>query len=348
MSVEQYIIAFLLAFSISFLAIPLVKKLAFKIGAVDVPDVRKIHKQPLPRIGGLAIFLGFLLPFLLYFDLNRRLWGFLAALLIVFIVGFIEDIRGLSVWSKLSWQVVAAIAVLAGGIGIVAVMNPVAGGFIFLDEWRMPVEMLGLGFNIIPIANLVSIIWIVGMINTINFLDGMDGLASGISIIAALTLFAIALSPAVDDPSLAMLAIILTGSLLGFLVYNWHPSSIFMGDSGAFTIGLILAVITIYSGSKIAVGVLVLGVAILDGLWAVTRRLYNRRSPFAPDRGHIHHQLLDSGLTQPQVVTHLYIVAAVIGATVVFYGAISAFVALLIMLVLTVSIVRIRAAMLDS
>ncbi|MEX0934613.1 MAG: MraY family glycosyltransferase, partial [Candidatus Saccharimonadales bacterium] len=221
--------------------------------------------------------------------------------------------------------------------------NPIAGGFIFLDDWRIPVEVLGLGFNIIPIANLVSIIWIVGIINTVNFLDGMDGLASGVSIIAALTLFAIALTPAVNDSNLALLTMMLSGSLLGFLLYNWHPSSIFMGDSGAFTIGLILAVITIYSGSKIAVGVLVLGVAIFDAAWAVARRLYNRKSPFAPDRGHIHHQLLDSGLSQPQVVMHLYIVAAIIGATAVFYDGITAFVVLLIMIVLTVSIARIRA-----
>ncbi|MEX0919641.1 MAG: MraY family glycosyltransferase [Candidatus Saccharimonadales bacterium] len=338
----DHLIVFSVAFAVSFLAIPLVKKLAIRIEAMDVPDSRKIHSKPLPRIGGLAIFLGFIIPFLIYFDLDRRLWGFLIALLIVFLVGFVEDVRGLGVWQKLSWQAIAAVAVLAGGIGIVAVTNPVAGGFIFLDSWRIPVEVLGLGFNIIPLANLVSVIWIVGIINTVNFLDGMDGLASGISIIAALVLFAISLTPAVDNSNLALLTMMLSGSLLGFLLYNWHPSSIFMGDSGAFTIGLILAVITIYSGSKIAVGVLVLGVAIFDAVWAVTRRLYNRQSPFAPDRGHIHHQLLDSGLSQTQVVMHLYIVAGIIGATAVFYGGITAFTVLLIMIVLTVSIARIR------
>ncbi len=340
----DYLIAFALAFSVTALSIPLVKKLAFRVGAVDIPNARKIHSKPLPRIGGAAIFIGFMVPFLINFELDRRLWGFVAGLLIAFVVGLWDDIRSLNVWKKLPLQAIAAGAVLAGGIGIVAVTNPITGGFLFLDEWRIPIELFGFSFNILPIANLVSIIWIVGIINTVNFLDGMDGLAAGVSIIAALVLFIIALSPAVDDPSLAMLSIILAGSLGGFLIYNWHPSSIFMGDSGAYAIGLILAVITIYSGSKIAIGVLVLGVAIFDGLWAVTRRIYQKRSPFAPDRGHIHHQLLDSGLTQPQVVSHLYIVAVAIGLAAVFYGGIAAFFVLAVMLVLTVSFVRLRGA----
>lgn len=340
----DYILAFLLAFAITALSVPFVKRFAHQIGAVDIPNARKIHTKPLPRIGGVAIFLGFLLPFLLNFELDRRLWGFLAGIVIVFLLGLWDDLRSLSAWKKLPWQVIAAVAVLSGGIGIIAVTNPLTGSFLFLDEWRIPVEMLGLNFNILPLANLVSVIWIVGIINTVNFLDGMDGLAAGVSIIAAFVLFVIALTPAVDDPNLALLSIILAGALGGFLLYNWHPSSIIMGDSGAYAVGLILAVITIYSGSKIAIGVLVLGVAIFDGIWAVTRRIYQGRSPFSPDRGHIHHQLLDSGLTQPQVVSHLYIVAIAIGLTAVFYGGFAAFFVLMVMLVLTVSFVRLRTA----
>lgn len=340
----NYLLAFLLAFSITALCVPFVKMFAHRIGAVDIPNARKIHTKPLPRIGGVAIFIGFLLPFLLNFELDRRLWGFLAGVLIVFLLGLWDDIRSLSAWKKLPWQAIAAVAVLSGGIGIIAVTNPLTGSFLFLDEWRIPVEILGLSFNILPLANFVSVVWIVGIINTVNFLDGMDGLAAGVSIIAASVLFVIALTPAVDDPSLALLSIILAGALAGFLLYNWHPSSIIMGDSGAYAIGLILAVITIYSGSKIAIGVLVLGVAIFDAIWAVTRRIYQRRSPFSPDRGHIHHQLLDSGLTQPQVVSHLYIVAIAIGLTAVFYGGIAAFFVLMIMLVLTVSFVRLKTA----
>ncbi|MEX0749112.1 MAG: MraY family glycosyltransferase [Candidatus Saccharimonadales bacterium] len=340
----NYLLTFVLAFTIVAVAIPMVKRLAARIGAVDLPNVRKIHTQPLPRIGGIAIFLGFIVPFLLQFELDRRLWGFLIGLVIMFVVGLVDDIKGLSAWRKLPWQIVAAIAVLAGGIGIVAATNPFGGGSIFLDDWRIPMELGSLSFNILPVANLVSILWIVGIVNTVNFLDGMDGLAAGVCVIAAVVLFVLALTPAIDDPGLAMMAVILAGSLLGFLLYNWHPSSIIMGDSGAYTIGLILAVITIYSGSKIAVGVLVLGVAIFDAIWAVTRRLYNRRSPFSPDRGHIHHLLLDSGLTQPQVVTHLYLVAAAIGLTALIYGGVAAFLVLMILLVVTVSLVRLRAA----
>lgn len=337
----NYIPGFLLALIITVSSMPLLKMLAIKVGAVDMPSARKIHKKPLPRIGGVGIFLGIVIPVLLFLPLSRALSGLLIGLTIIFLVGLWDDIRGLGAWTKLVWQVVAAGIVLAGGIGIILVTDPF-GGVIYLDNWRIPMEVFGFEFNLLPIANLVSILWIAGVINTVNFLDGLDGLASGIVIIVAVTLFVLATLPVADDVTVAQLSLILAGACLGFWLFNRHPSTILMGDSGSYVIGLVLAVLAIYSGSKIAVGILVIGVAIVDSVWAVFRRLVQRRSPFSPDRGHIHHQLLDSGLSQWQVVGYLYAVAAALSVSVVIFNAIAGLVTLVLAIVVTVSIVRIR------
>lgn len=340
----NFLLAFSLAFAITIVSVPLVRRLAARIGAVDMPNARKIHKKPLPRIGGIAIFVGFVVPFVLLLPLDRAMFGLLSGLVLVFVIGLIDDIKGLGPITKLGGQVVAAGLVLSGGIGIVAVTDPF-NGLIHLDNLRIPMEVAGFEFNILPLANAVSILWIVGIINTVNFLDGMDGLAAGVVAITAVVIAIItglALAPVVNGIAVALIATILVGACCGFLVYNWHPSSIIMGDSGAYTLGLILAVIAIYGGSKIGVGILVLGVAIIDSAWAITRRLYRRRSIFSPDRGHIHHALLDTGLTQLQVVTHLYIVAIAVGLAVIFAGAYMGFFVLLLALVITVSMLRVR------
>lgn len=339
---SQYLGGFALAFVLSLLFTPIVRWLSLRFGAVDKPDSRKIHKLPVPRLGGVAVYLAFVITFLLYFDLNRQFVGLLAGVSTLFIVGIIDDLKGLSAWVKLSWQIVAAVIILAGGIGIIFLSNPL-GGLISLDGWRIPIELGPLSFNILPIANLVSVIWIVGLINTLNFLDGLDGLASGVAIIVGLVLFVMAFTPAVNDASVGLLAIILVGALLGFLPFNFFPSSIFLGDSGAYTIGALLATFSIYAGSKIAVGAIVLGVAILDAIWTVSRRLLRGKSPFTADRGHLHHRLLDSGmLSHRQVVVLLYIITIAIAATLLFGNVASALLLGSLMLVATVSVMRIR------
>lgn len=341
----DYILGFLLAFTTTVVAVPLVRQLARRIGAVDIPNARKIHSIPLPRLGGVAIAIGFLVPFLVYFPLSRPFIALLAGFMLVFLLGLVDDLRGLSAWTKLAGQIFAAGIVLAGGIGIVALTNPITEGLIALDGLHIPMEILGFEFNLIPLANTVSILWIVGVINTVNFLDGMDGLAAGVIAVTALVIAVVVglgLSPVAFEISVSLLAVILAGTCCGFLVYNWHPSTIIMGDSGAYGLGLLLAVVAIYGSAKIGVGILVLGVAIIDGVWAVTRRLIRRKSIFMADRGHIHHQLLDSGLSQRQVVLYLYAAAAAIGLAVILGDGYAGFAVLLLVLVATVSMVRIR------
>ncbi len=214
---------------------------------------------------------------------------------------------------------------------------------IALDGWKIPIEIGAINFNIIPVANLVSIIWIVGMINTVNFLDGLDGLATGVSAIGAAVLFSLALTPAIGNPVVALLAIILMGALLGFLPYNFFPSSIFMGDSGSYVIGLLLALLSIYASSKIAVGALVFGIAIVDGLWTVLKRILAGESPFQADRKHLHHQLLDSGLlSHRQVVLLLYLLTALVAAAIVFSSPLLAALVMLVTLAGTFYIMRLK------
>lgn len=340
-----FFLAFLLAFSVTVIAIPFIRGLSERVGAIDMPNMRKIHARPLPRLGGVAIFIGFLLPFVLLLPPERPFVAFIAGLSLIFIVGLVDDIRGLGAWTKLMWQIVAAGVVLAGGIGIISMADPLSGNVIAFDHWRIPMEVLGFEFNIIPLANLISIVWIVAVLNTVNFLDGMDGLASGVVTITAIIIALIAifsLAPTVEEIEVALIAVLLAGACVGFLVFNWHPSSIIMGDGGSYAIGFILAVIAIYGGAKTGVGILVLGVALVDTAWAVMRRIYNRKSIFAPDRGHIHHQLLDSGLTQVQVVLHLYAVALAIGVAAIVGGFWMATLALVLCLAATAVRVQLR------
>jgi UDP-GlcNAc:undecaprenyl-phosphate GlcNAc-1-phosphate transferase len=341
----NYILAFLLAFTVTVVIVPIMGQISRRLGALDMPAARKIHSAPLPRLGGVAITAGFLLPFVLFFPMLRPFIALLGGVGVVFVLGLMDDVRGLHPGVKLAGQLLAAGLVLTGGIGIVALTNPFSEALIALDGLRIPMEVFGLKFNLIPLANAVSIIWIVGIINVVNFLDGMDGLAAGVVAITAGAIAAIigfGIVPVAVNQSVSLMALMLAGACCGFLVYNWHPSSILMGDSGAYTIGLVLAVLAIYGSAKIGVGVLVLGVAIIDGVWAVSRRLLKGKSPFLADRGHIHHQLLDSGLNQRQVVGYLYGVAAAIGLAVIFGNGYAGFAVLLLALVLTVSMVRLR------
>lgn len=344
----NYLAALVLAAGISFILTPVVRAFAIRYGAVDKPDARKVHRLPLPRVGGIAITVAFVTVFLLNFDINRQFLGMLGALLILFTIGLIDDLRGLSAWQKLIAQIVAACVALAGGLGIVYFASPF-GGVIALDGWRIAIELGALSFNILPIANLISIIWIVGMINTINFLDGLDGLATGVASIGALVLFVTALSPQIGNPAVALLAIILLGSLLGFLPHNFFPSNIFMGDSGAYVIGLLLALLSIYSSSKIAVGALVFGIAILDASWTVLRRLAKKKSPFMADREHLHHRLLDSGLlSHRQVVLMLYLLTLLVAIAVIYGSVLAAAIFIVFSVIATIFVLRIKSTPLSK
>lgn len=313
----------------SFFATPLVKSLAFRFGAVDVPqDDRRMHKRPIPRMGGLAIFFGFMVGVLIFLPLNDSLRGMLLGACIIVVLGIVDDIHALPAKPKFLVQIVAAlIAVLHGNI-ITVLSNP----NFFSDDpyWH-------LGILSIPI----SIIWIVGITNAVNLIDGLDGLACGVSTISSMTMLVIALS--VSDSTVAILMAALAGACVGFLPYNRNPAQIFMGDTGSTFLGFILAVASIQGLFKLgalisfAVPFLMLGLPIFDTCFAIIRRISKGQSPMSPDRGHIHHRLIDMGFSQKQAVAVLYVISAILSLSAVVLTTIGVVRAILVLLALCVA-----------
>ncbi|NLH02053.1 MAG: undecaprenyl/decaprenyl-phosphate alpha-N-acetylglucosaminyl 1-phosphate transferase, partial [Clostridiales bacterium] len=218
-------------FIICFAATPIVKSFAQKVGAMDIPgEARRVHDHPIPRMGGLAIFLGFLLSVLLFADIDRHLQGILLGSVIIVATGAVDDIISLNAWVKLAMQILAAVVAVFHGVNIDVVANPIL--------WSSK-EYLVLGVFSIPI----TILWIVGITNSVNLIDGLDGLAVGVSAISSLTMLVIALL--VSDSSVAVVLAALFGACIGFMPYNLNPAKIFMGDTGSLLLGYILATMSI-------------------------------------------------------------------------------------------------------
>jgi len=336
-----YLIAFLLSLVIAAVLTVIVRKQAITLRIFAQTSSTKGHAlddRKIPYLGGLAIYGSFVAVTLTFVPMSRQLAALLIGGTLLAVVGAVDDVRHINAKVRLAFQVLAAGIVLAGGIGIVTVTNPF-GGVIDLSYGRFAVDLLGFQFHITPIANLFSILWIVGMVNTINFLDGLDGLAGGVSAISALVIFALAISPGVNQPLVALLAIILAGSALGFLPFNFFPAKIFMGDSGAYFLGLTLALLAIYSGGKLATIGLVLGFTIIDAIWAAVRRIRRRTSPFAADREHLHHLLINAGLSQRRAVLLLYLLAIVFGGVALMSQSFSKLVALIILFAIMVTLI---------
>jgi UDP-GlcNAc:undecaprenyl-phosphate GlcNAc-1-phosphate transferase len=311
-----YLVALLATFGLTVLLVPWIKKLAFKVGAVDKPqeNSRKIHKKVMARGGGVAIYIAFLLTTLVLVpSLNLQYWGLIVAATIVLLVGFADDIYNLNPWAKLSAQILAAVVAFSFfGIRIEVLSNPAGQSLVFTDP-NLSLVLNGYLVSINFIALLVTTIWLVGMTNTMNFVDGIDGLSGGIAAIAAAVMFFLAISPTINQPQTAIISISLVGGCLGYLVYNFYPAKIFNGDSGAYFLGMTLGIIAIFSGAKLATAALVLGVPIIDAVWSAVRRVISGRSPFSADRGHLHFLLLDVGFTQRQTALLIYALCIIFG-----------------------------------
>jgi UDP-GlcNAc:undecaprenyl-phosphate GlcNAc-1-phosphate transferase len=312
----KYLIGGLAAFLISVLIVPYIKKTAIRIGAVDNPKEaeRKIHKNIMARGGGIAIYISFVIvSFALLGGYSKQFIGLVAAGTMVMIVGLIDDIKRLSPWVKLVVQVLAAVVAAVGfGITIETITNPLGNTLVFTEATNY-INILGLHLSFNWVAVGLAVLWLVGMTNTINFLDGIDGLSGGVSAIAAGIIFLLSISQKVNQPETALLSIILVGGCVGFLIYNFYPAKIFNGDSGAYFLGMTLGILAIFSGAKLATAALVLGLPILDAVWAVLRRLIHRKSPFTADRGHLHYLFLDAGFSQRQAVLSIYILCMAFG-----------------------------------
>ena len=301
--------ALLTAAIVAFITTPVVRTLAFRVGAVDVPrDNRRMHNHPIPRMGGLAIFFGFILSALIFVPLDAPLRGMLMGAVIIVILGIFDDIYALPALPKLLVQIAAASVAVLMGNQIEVLSNP--NIFSSNPYWN-------LGFLSIPI----SVFWIVGITNAVNLIDGLDGLACGVSTISSMTMLVIALT--VAEPDVALLMAALAGGCIGFLPYNLNPAKIFMGDTGSTFLGYILAVVSIqglfkfYTIISFAVPFLMLGLPIFDTCFAFIRRIAHGQSPMHADRSHVHHRLIDMGFNQKQAVAVLYVVSAILGLSAV-------------------------------
>jgi UDP-GlcNAc:undecaprenyl-phosphate GlcNAc-1-phosphate transferase len=306
------IAAFAAAAIISFVLTPLVRRVAVRFHAVDEPGLRRVNVVPIPRGGGVAVAIAFITVAIVLIGINaadrflpdpvavdvRRVVALLLGGALAAGFGVLDDYFDLRArWQFLGQLGLAAVAI-GLGIEVVRLNDPFGPGQIQLPE---------------PFAIAFTALWIVGMINSINFIDGLDGLSSGVTLIAALTLGTISLTLGIAQPFVGILCFALAGALLGFLRWNFQPASVFIGTSGVMFVGYTLAVLSILGTAKVAVALLVLGVPIIDAFWIIVRRLVQGRSPFSPDRGHLHHRLLDVGLSHRQTVIVIYAVCAVLG-----------------------------------
>jgi UDP-GlcNAc:undecaprenyl-phosphate GlcNAc-1-phosphate transferase len=284
----------LMALAIVVALTPAVGGMARVLGVVDRPGGRRVNRRPVPRLGGLALFLGFVVPALLFLDLNREARGLLVGAGVATVVGLVDDFRGLTWWEKLVGQAGAACIPVFFGIWVTRFTFPVVG----IHQLPKPVGMT------------LTVLGIVAIMNMLNFLDGLDGLAAGVAAIAGFTFCVIALS--LGRPETALVSAIVFGACLGFLRHNFYPARIFMGDSGALLLGFVLATESVQGLLKTAalatlvLPLLVLAIPILDTSFVIAKRLKVRQPIWVGDSRHLHHRFVRIGFSQRRAVVHLY------------------------------------------
>ncbi|MGN1300063.1 MAG: glycosyltransferase family 4 protein [Clostridia bacterium] len=315
-------IAFLLAFITAYVITPYTIRLAKKVGAVDIPNDRRVNKKPMSRLGGLAVIAGFLVSGIylivtMYIEkninftadgLSKKLLGFLLGIIVLGITCFIDDVKNIKPLAKLAGQTLAAILVVSSGV--------------LIDNFTIPFKENSVMLNEV-FSYILTIGWIIGITNAINLIDGLDGLSSGITLIACISLLIIfSLN---ESPLIAIILITaLAGAIVGFLPYNFNPAKTFIGDVGSNFMGFAIAVISIlgvaktYTAVVIIAPIMVLALPIFDTLWAIIRRIIKTKSikgVFKADKGHLHHRLMARGYTQKQAVLILYGLTATFGMT---------------------------------
>lgn len=327
-----YLLPLTISFGLSIIFTPLIRKVALKMNIIDRPGPRKIQKKPIPLLGGLAIFLAFAFSTLIFWQLGyvqdlkipaSYIYAILAGGIILMIGGFIDDFRRLKPIQQIIWPVMAIIVVLSAGIKIQFITNPFGGVMKFS-------AILG---------TMMAFWWLLGMIYTTKLLDGLDGLVSGVTVIASIIIFIVSLYWDIPSSGTSFLALILAGSCLGFLIFNWHPAKIFLGESGSVFCGFMLGILAIISGSKIATALLIMGVPILDVVWVIISRIWQGRSPVSGDNQHLHFRLLNIGLSHRQAVLFLYVITTAFGITSLFLHSTGKLLALFILIIFTALLV---------
>lgn len=309
----KMLLAFVVSLVIAYLMTPPVKDFAGRVGAIDVPkDERRVHDHPIPRMGGIAIFLGFVISLLLFVNMSTQVMGLLVGAVIIAVMGAVDDIVNLSPMVKLAFQLLAAIVAVRSGLVFDVISNP----NVFAEETTIEI-----GFLSVPL----TLLWIVGCTNAMNLIDGLDGLAVGVAAISSTSMLIVSLL--VAEPVVSVILAALTGACLGFMPYNMNPAKIFMGDVGSQLLGFVLATASIMGLFKMHaiftffVPMLSLALPLTDTIFAFCRRISHGQSPFHADRGHFHHRLLAMGLSQKQAVAVLYTISGVMGLLAVILAA---------------------------
>ncbi|MBR4015967.1 MAG: undecaprenyl/decaprenyl-phosphate alpha-N-acetylglucosaminyl 1-phosphate transferase [Anaerotignum sp.] len=303
-----YIAAFACAFAITLVTTPFAKWLSIKWGAIDYPKDRGVHKKPMPRMGGVAIVLGFILTVLMVYHFDKSMnpkqfLGFLAGALLIAVLGMVDDRKNLPAKLKFCVQILAALIVIFSGTQIQVVLWPVTTT---LQKCSIP----------------ITLFWIVGVTNAVNLIDGLDGLAAGVTSIAALSLMVLCIMT--GSTTAVVLTAALAGACLGFLPRNFNPAEIFMGDTGSTFLGFVLAVTSIlgvfkgYALLALIVSVLCMGLPVFDTIFAMLRRMAKHQPIMQADRGHLHHKLIDKGFTQREAVLILYGISLFLGLLAIF------------------------------
>lgn len=295
---------------------------AKKLGLVDDPKTHRhpavIHQTPIPRAGGLPIFLAILFSILLFITIDKKILGILGGSFLLVLIGLLDDKYDLNPYLRFLTNILAAAIVVGSGIGISFITNPL-GGILRLDQIKITLNFLG-SWEFLVLANIFAIFWIVWVLNMLNWAKGVDGQMPGIAAITFLTLAVLTLRFLKDDPTqmdVLRLSLIGAGASIGFLIFNFHPAKIFPGYS-ATVLGFLIAVIAILSQAKVGTALLVMAIPAIDFFFTIIRRISQGRSPFWGDRLHLHHRLLDLGFSQRQIALSYWAVCAILGTLSLF------------------------------
>lgn len=326
----QYLLIFICTGVLSYLFTKVIRKVALTRNIVDEPGLeRKVHTEGVPLLGGVGIFLAFFLVLFFFrervfvYDLAIFNWfGVFAGSLVLIVGGYLDDRYNLPPLKQILFPALAAICVILGGVEVSKMTNPISGDYIYLSS-------LVSGFFIF--------LWLMGSMYTTKLLDGLDGLVSGVVGIGAIVIFIFTNISKYYQPDIGLVSLILAGACAGFLVLNWHPAKIFLGEGGSLFLGFMIGVLAIISGGKVAIALLVMGIPIIDTAWTITRRLLKGGNPLLlADRLHLHHLLNDSGLGVRKTVLLYYLVATLFGVVALFlqsWGKLLLLLALLIIMI---------------
>lgn len=321
---KEVLVIVFVTFLFTALIVPIIRKISFHVGAVDKPNDRRVNKKDMPNLGGLAIFLGFLVGYMLFSRENTQMISILISSFVIIITGILDGIKPLPARYKFTAQILAALIIVF------------YGGILLKN-----IDAFGIHINFDILAYPVTVIFIVGMINSINFIDGLDGLAAGVSSIFFLTIGIIAFIMNKLGGLDIVLAFIMLGSTLGFLVHNFHPAKIFMGDTGSMFLGLIISIIALLGFKNVTltsfiVPLLILAVPILDTFFAIMRRIINKKPIYLPDKQHLHHQLLDMNFSHRTTVLIIYYINILFAIASIVYVLNNAVLGIVIYIVLLI------------